>query len=78
MLSMISDNISFFEVNVLIFLAINSIRYFGRQHADTNSIFKEMTKIGLSQNIAKDFLQDHINNLVIDEKIINKINRNKN
>ena len=30
------------------------------------------------QSITKDFLQDHINKLVIDEKNINKINRDKN
>ena len=28
--------------------------------------------------MTKDFLQDHINKLIIDKKIINKINRNNN
>ena len=49
-----------------------------RQRADTNSIFKEIIKIEQYQSITKDFLQDHIDKLVIDEKIINKINRDKN
>ena len=49
-----------------------------RQRADTNSIFKEITKIEQYQSITKDFLQDHIDKLIIDEKIINKINRDKN
>ena len=40
-------------------------------------IFKEITKIEQYQSITKDFLQDHIDKLIIDEKIINKINRDK-
>ena len=38
----------------------------------------EITKIEQYQSVTKDFLQDHIDKLIIDEKIINKINRNKN
>ena len=56
---MTSDSISFLEVNTLsneAFLAINRIRYLWRQNADTNSIFKEITKIELYQSITKDFL----------------------
>ena len=49
-----------------------------RQRADTNSTFKEITKIEQYQSITKDFLQDHIDKLIIDEKIINKINTDKN
>ena len=41
-------------------------------------VFKEITKIEQYQSITKDFLQDHIDKLIIDEKIINKINRDKN
>ena len=78
---MTSDSIPLLEVNALsneVFLAINRIRHLWRQRADTNSIFKEITKIEQYQNITKDFLQDHIDKLIIDEKIINKINRDKN
>ena len=46
--------------------------------ADTNNIFKEITKIERYQSITKDFSQDHINKLIINEKIINKTNRDKN
>ena len=49
-----------------------------RQRADRNSIFKEITKIEQYQSIAKDFLQDHIDKLLRDEKIIHKIIRDKN
>ena len=48
-----------------------------RQRANSNSIFKEITKIEQHQSITKDFLQDHIDKLIIDEKIINKINKDK-
>ena len=78
---MTSDSIPLLEVNALsneVFLAINRIRHLWRQRADTNSIFKEITKIEQYQSITKDFLQDHIDKLIIDEKIINKINRDKN
>ena len=75
------ESISLLEVNALnneVFLAINRIRYLWRQRADPNNTFKEITKIERHQSITKDFLQDHINKLIIDEKIINKINRDKN
>ena len=78
---MTSDSIPLLEVNALsneVFLASNKIRHLWRQRADTNSIFKEITKIEQYQSITKDFLQDHIDKLIIDEKIINKINRDKN
>ena len=78
---MISDSVSFLEVNALnneIFLAINRIRYLWRQRADTNCIFKEITKIEQYQSITNFFLQDHIDKHIIDEKIINKINKDKN
>ena len=69
---MTSDSIPFLEVNALnnkVFLAINRIRYLWRQRADTNSIFKEMTKIQQYQSITKDFSQDHIDKLIIDKKL---------
>ena len=77
---MISDSIPLLEVNALsneVFFAINRIRHLWRQRADTNSIFEEITKIEQYKSITKEFLQDHIDKL-IDEKIINKINRDKN
>ena len=70
---MTSDSISFLEVNALnnkVFLAINRIRYLWKQRADTNTTFKEITKIEQCQSITKDFLQDHIDKLIIDEKIM--------
>ena len=78
---MTSDSIPLLEVNALsseVFLAINRIRHLWRQRADANSIFKEITKIEQYQSITKDFLQDHIDKLITDEKIIKKINRGKN
>ena len=39
---------------------------------------KEITKTEQHQNITKDFLQDHIDKLIIDGKIANKIKRDKN
>ena len=56
---MTSDSISLLEV----ILAINRIRYLWRQRADTNSIFKEITKIEQYQSITKDFLQDNIDKI---------------
>ena len=48
-----------------------------RQRADANRIFKEIAKMEPYQSITKDFLQDHIDKLIIDEKIMNRINRSK-
>ena len=79
---MTSDNILLLEVNALSnevsLRTINRIRHLWRQSAETNSIFKEITKIEQYQSITNDFLQDHIDKLNIDEKIISKINRDKN
>ena len=75
---MTSESISFLEVNALnnkVFLAINRIRYLWRQRADTNSIFKGITKIEQHRSITKDFLQDHIDKLIIDKKNLNKIKK---
>ena len=79
---MISDRISFLEVNGLnneIFLEIKRIRYLWRQRSVTNSIFKEITKIERYQRITKDFLQDHIKSINSRKvgKIIYQINRDK-
>ena len=62
---MTSDSIPFLEVNALsnkVFLAINRIRY-------SNSIFKEINSLIILNSNTK---------LIIDEKIINEINRNNN
>ena len=75
---MTSESISFLEVNALnnkVFLAINRIRYLWRQRADTNSIFKGITKIKQYRSIIKDFLQDHIDKLIIDKKNLHKIKK---
>ena len=77
---MTSDSIPLLEVNASsneVFLAIKKIRHLWRQRAVTNSK-EEITKIEQYQSITKDFLQDHIDKLIIDEKIINKINTDKN
>ena len=63
-----SDSIPFLEINALsneLFVAINRTRYLWRQRADTNSIFKEITKIEQYQSLTKDFLT----------KILNKFNK---
>ena len=64
---------------------MNRIRYLWRQRADTNSIqnniykyTNRITKIEQYQSITKDFLQDHVDKLIADEKNINKINTDKN
>ena len=70
---MTSDSIPFLEVSALnneVFLAINRIRFLWGQSADTNSIFKEITKIEQYQSITKDFLQVDIDKLIIDKKYI--------
>ena len=78
---MASDSIPLLEGNALsnkVFLAINKIQYLWRQCADTNNIFKEITKIEQYESITKDFLQYHIDKVIIDKKNISKINRDKN
>ena len=69
---MTSDSITVLELNDLkneVFLAIDRSRYFWRQCVDTNRIFQEISKIEQYQSIIKDLLQDHINKLIIDEKL---------
>ena len=63
-----SDSIPFLEINALsneLFVAINRTRHLWRQRADTNSIFKEITKIEQYQSLTNDFLT----------KILNKFNK---
>ena len=63
-----SDSIPFLEINALsneVFFAINRTRYLWKQRADTNSIFKEITKIEQYQSLTNDFLT----------KILNKFNK---
>ena len=47
-------------------------------HIYIYSVIFISNNLHLLSNIIKNFLQDHINKLIIDEKIINKINRAKN
>ena len=78
---MTSDSIPILKENPLsneVFLTINRMQHLWRQRADTNSIFQKITKMEQYQSIKKEFLQDHIDKLIIDEKIINKISRSKN
>ena len=60
-----------------IFTAINKIRR-NRQRAEINAIFKEIIKNDHYKDMSKDVLQQQINMLITEEKILNKINRNKN
>ena len=48
-----------------------------RKRADTDSIYDNLVKSATFQNLSKDALQDKIDYLVIEGKIINKINRGK-
>ena len=61
-----------------VFLAINRIRHLWSQRADTNSVLKEIIKSKQYQSITKDVLQDHMDKLITDVKIINEIMRDKN
>ena len=63
--------------NNTIFTAINKIRR-NRQRAEINAIFKEIIKNDHYKDMNKDVLQQQINMLITEEKILNKINRNKN
>ena len=48
------------------------------QRAEINAIFKEIIKNNPYKDMDKDVLQQQINMLIIEEKMLNKINRNKN
>ena len=60
-----------------IFTVINDLKK-KRKPADTDSIHKEIIKTIDFKDTTKDDLQDRINILLINEKLINKINRNLN
>ena len=49
-----------------------------KKRADTESIHDNLNKSATFQNLSKDVLQDKIDDLVIEGKIINKINRGRN
>ena len=59
-----------------IYSAINSIRGQNKR-ADRNSVHKEIIKTIDFEKISKSFLDDRINMLIQNGKIINKLNRNK-
>ena len=69
-----SETISF-DQNI--FTVINDLKK-KRKPADTDSIHKEIIKTIDFKDTTKDDLQDRINILLINEKLINKINRNLN
>ena len=48
------------------------------QRAEINAIFKGIIKNNPYKDMNKDVLQQQINMLIIEEKMLNKINRNKN
>ena len=60
-----------------IFTTINKIRR-NLQRAEINTIFKEIIKNNHYKDMNKDVLQQQINMLITEEKILSKINRNKN
>ena len=67
------------ELNALdhcVYSAINRIRGQNKR-ADRNSVHKEIIKTTDFEKISKSFLDDRINMLIQNEKIINKLNRNK-
>ena len=67
------------ELNALdhcIYSAINRIRNQNKR-ADRNSVHKEIIKTIDFEKISKSFLDDRINMLIQNDKIINKLNRNK-
>ena len=47
------------------------------KRADCNSVHKEIIKTNDFEKISKSFLDDRINMLIQNDKIINKLNRNK-
>ena len=69
-----SETISF-DQNI--FTVINDLKK-KRKRADIDSIHKEIIKTINFKDTTKDDLQDRINILLINEKLINKINRNLN
>ena len=60
-----------------IFTTINKIRR-NLQRAEINTIFKEIIKNNHYKDMNKDVLQQQMNMLITEEKILSKINRNKN
>ena len=67
------------ELNALdhsIYSAINRIRGHNKR-ADRNSVHKEILKQLILKNISKNFLDDRINMLIQNDKIVNMLNRNK-
>ena len=67
------------ELNALdhcIYSVIDKIRGQNKR-ADRNSVHKEIIKTIDFEKISKSFLDDRINMLIQNDKIINKLNRNK-
>ena len=63
------------KINEIIVDVIADLRK-KHKHADCESIHKEIIKIADFSNISKEDLMNKINILLIDEKILNKRNRN--
>ena len=67
------------ELNALdhsIYSAINRIRVQNKR-ADRNSVHKEIIKTTDFEKISKNVLDDRINMLIQNDKIVNMLNRNK-
>ena len=60
-----------------IFSAINRIRHILKQRADINRVLNEIKKNQEFKDITREYLQKHLNKLITEKKIINKINNDQ-
>ena len=70
------STIELYSSNNVIFSAINRIRHILKQRADVSRILNEIKKYE-SKDITREYLQNCFNKLITEEKIINKVNRDK-
>ena len=63
--------------NNAIFSAINRIRHILKQRADINRVLNEIKKNQEFKDITREYLQKHLNKLITEKKIINKINNDQ-
>ena len=63
--------------NNAIFSAISRIRYILKQRADIKRVLNEIKKNQEFKDITREYLRNHLSKLIIEKKIINKINRDQ-
>ena len=63
--------------NNAIFSAINRIRHILKQRPDINRVLNETKKNQEFKDITREYLQNHLNKLITEKKIISKINRDQ-